>query len=84
MPRNTDPRRILNRRSLPPRPTYADAETIAAEAVAVTGAARGLSRPARLVEREAPYLIDELKRVALVTATCVGLLVLLTVVDRMR
>jgi hypothetical protein len=42
------------------------------------------SRPARLVEREAPYLIDELKRVAIVTSTCVGLLLLLTVVDRMR
>jgi len=42
------------------------------------------SRPLRLVEREAPYLIDELKRVALVTATCVGLLIFLTVVDRMR
>jgi hypothetical protein len=42
------------------------------------------TRPARLVEREAPYLIDELKRVAVVTATCISLLVLLTVVDRMR
>ena len=30
------------------------------------------------------YLIDELKRVAMVTATCVGLLIFLTVVDRMR
>ena len=84
MPRNTDPRRILTRRSLPPRPTYADADVIAAEAVTASGGVRSLSRPARLVEREAPYLIDELKRVAIVTATCIGLLVMLTIVDRMR
>jgi hypothetical protein len=42
------------------------------------------SRPTRLVEREAPYLMDELRRVGLVTATCVGLLIFLTVVDRIR
>ena len=76
-------RRSLTRRSLPPRP--GDEQGIAASAArpALTGSLAA-SRPNRLVEREAPYLMDELRRVALVTATCVGLLIFLTIVDRMR
>jgi hypothetical protein len=42
-----------------------------------------MTRPARLVEREAPYLMAELKRIAMVTGTCIGLLALLVVVDRL-
>ena len=68
---------------MPPRPTYSDSPA-GAEATVVAAPASGVSRPARLVEREAPYLIGELKRVAGVTATCIGLLVILTIVDRMR
>ncbi len=81
MPRSTEPRRLMNRRSLPPRPGAAEPEFESAE---VASAPRGLSRPARLVEREAPYLMNELKRVAVVTSTCVALLIMLAVVDRMR
>ncbi len=81
MPRRPTTRGPMGRRSLPPRPTY---EPASSNEAAVAGARRAqLSRPARLVEREAPYLIAELKRIAMVTGTCVGLLVLLVVVDRM-
>ncbi len=65
------------RRSLPPRPTYEGA----AEAPRTT---RQSSRPLSLVEREAPYMFDELKRIFMVTATCVVVLTALTVVDRLR
>lgn len=73
-------RRALTRRSLPPRP--GEERGVGAEH-GLTGSSAA-NRPTRLVEREAPYLMDELKRVAMVTATCVGLLIFLTVVDRMR
>ena len=49
-----------------------------------TMAQAGISRPARLVEREAPYVLAELRRVALVTGTCLGLLGLLVVIDRLQ
>lgn len=65
------------RRSLPPRPT-ADG---AAEA---SRGSRQASRPLSLVEREAPYMFNELKRIFMVTATCIAVLVALTVVDRLR
>jgi hypothetical protein len=77
--RNTPRRRGSARRSSAPR---AAASSRGLGSVETSGL--GTSRPARLVEREAPYLIDELKRVAIVTATCIGLLAVLTVVDRMR
>jgi hypothetical protein len=77
--RNTPRRRGSARRSLTPRATPSGGT-----ATEIGTSTLGTSRPARLVEREAPYLIDELKRVAIVTATCIGLLAVLTVVDRMR
>ena len=46
-------------------------------------ATAAMSRPARLVARETPYLRAELRRIFGVTATCVGLLVVLVIVDRM-
>jgi hypothetical protein len=70
------------RRSLPPRPTFAaDAGGVEAER---DGASGRLSRPARLVQREAPYMFDELKRIAIVSGTCIALLAALTVVDHLR
>jgi hypothetical protein len=74
------PRRVAMRRSLPPRPTYGAVGTDATAAPASVA----MTRPQRLVEREAPYLLDELKRVALVSGTCIGLLIFLTVVDHLR
>lgn len=46
-------------------------------------ASAAMSRPARLVARETPYLRTELRRIAGVTATCIGLLAVLAIVDRM-
>jgi hypothetical protein len=34
------------------------------------------------VEREAPYLLAELRRIALVSGTCMGLLMLLVIIER--
>ncbi|MFA7296792.1 MAG: hypothetical protein WC211_06365 [Dehalococcoidia bacterium] len=70
-------RRMAMRRSLPPRPTYEGAT----EGVRAT---RQSSRPLSLVEREAPYMFSELKRIFMVTGTCVAVLIALTVVDRLR
>jgi hypothetical protein len=42
------------------------------------------SRPARIVEREAPYLMAELRRIGLVTATCIAMLAMLVIVDRLQ
>ncbi len=80
MPRRPTTRGPLGRRSLPPRPTYEQAPVATA---AAPDRRAPVSRPARLVEREAPYLIAELKRIGMVTGTCVGLLMLLVVVDRL-
>ena len=68
---------------MPPRPTYSDSPA-GAEATVVAAPASGVSRPARLVEREAPYMFNELKRIFMVTGTCVAVLIALTVVDRLR
>ena len=40
------------------------------------------SRPARYVERQSPYLMQELKRVFFVSVVCFALLALLVVVER--
>lgn len=69
--------------SLPPRPTIGPAADHAAgEQPAPSHLTRAAARPSRLVEREAPYLIAELRRIAMVSAACLGLLALLVVVDR--
>jgi len=79
MPRN--PRRRPQRRALPPRPTYSGAPRVE-EARASTN--RRDSRPVRYVERESPFLAAELLRVLGVTATCFGLLAVLTIIDRVQ
>lgn len=77
VPEPNQSRRMAMRRSLPPRPT-ADGHADAARPT------RMASRPLALVEREAPYMFNELKRIFLVTGTCVAVLIALTVVDRLR
>ena len=77
MPEPNQTRRMAMRRSLPPRPD-ADGHGDAARTT------RQASRPLSLVEREAPYMFNELKRIFMVTGTCVAVLIALTVVDRMR
>lgn len=81
MPRRPTTRGPQGRRSLPPRPTSdGGAGALGPEP---RTARTQVTRPARLVEREAPYLLAELRRVAMVSGVCVGLLVLLVVVDRL-
>lgn len=80
MPRRPTTRGPQGRRSLPPRPTSdGGVSSLASEPRGRTQS----TRPARLVEREAPYLLGELRRVGMVSGICVGLLVLLVVVDRL-
>lgn len=76
MPRNPRSRRRRLPRRLPPRP--------GAEAGQASGAqAREDTRPARLVEREAPFLKAELRRVATVSGVCFALLGALVLLDRL-
>ena len=56
----------------PPSPGVAGARTSASE------------RPRRLLERDAPFIGAELLRIAMITAVCGGLLVLLVLIDRFR
>ena len=60
------------RRSLPPRPTHEGGADVHAEGARL---ARQSSRPLSLVEREAPYMFNELKRIFMVTGTCVAVLI---------
>jgi len=78
MPRT--PRRRRPPRRLPPRPTYSGAPVV--EDAAPVASAQD-QRPARYVEREAPYLTAELKRVLSVSVVSFGLLIALVVVDRL-
>lgn len=77
------PRRRLTRRVAPPRPTYEGAQ--GAEAAPPT--LRQNAETRRIAEnlmRQAPYLSAELKRIAGVTGICLGMLAVLTIIDRMR
>ncbi len=87
MPR-TPRRRPLTRRTLPPRPVIERTHSASTAAVAASqgaaqqgtsrrGVARGLS------ERDGRLLIADMKRVAVVTGTCFGLLAILVAVDRL-
>lgn len=84
MPRRPTTRGPLGRRSLPPSPTYGRTAGAAASTPVAGERRQTQSRPARIVEREAPYLIAELRRIGLVTATCVGMLAMLVIVDRLQ
>jgi hypothetical protein len=72
------------RRRLPPRPTFA-ASTVEATLAPGDDARhrRETDRAHAAAVRESRYLVAELKRVAGVTATCVGMLVVLAVIQRM-
>ncbi len=72
-------------RRLPPRPTFApDAPAAAAASGDEARQRRDAERAQATAERESRYLIVELKRVAGVTATCVGMLILLAILQRMQ
>lgn len=77
------PRRRLTRHVSPPRPTYEGAQPAPGAEVShrVTAESRRVNEN---VLRQAPYLGAELKRIAGVTSVCVAMLIVLTVIDRMR
>ncbi len=78
----TTPRRRLTRRVAPPRPTYAGAPVDDAPATQRQNAESRRGSESAL--RQVPYLSAELKRIAGVTSVCLGMLALLTVIDRLR
>ena len=86
MPRRPRSRRSRGRRTLPARPPGVGAPA-AATAIAQPRVARRATaaseRPARLIERDAPFLLAELRRILLVSGACLGLLVALVAVDRL-
>jgi hypothetical protein len=67
-----------------PRPPAA---VQAAAAQSAPGAARrqgaASARPQRLIDRDAPFVLGELKRIALVSGICMGLLGILVAIDRL-
>ncbi len=84
MPRRPRSQRSPVRRRLPPRPTFPGAQPAESEPAQQTrSASRARVRPLRLVEREAPFVAAELRRIGLVAGACGGLLALLVVVDRL-
>ncbi len=85
MPRNSRARRRRSPPRLPPRPP-AEAQSATTERAAGLTAPESTlrgTRPERLVERDAPYLASELRRVASVSAACLALLALLIAADRL-
>lgn len=84
MPRRPTTRGPQGRRSLPPRPPSDAGVSPLAPEVRGRSQTAQTTRPARLVEREAPYLLSELRRVGMVSAVCISLLVLLVIVDRLN
>lgn len=82
MPRT--PRRRLTRHAALPRPTYEVLPGQSGDAVLSARQSAEGRRVAQSTARQAPYLLAELKRVAGVTAVCVGLLAMLAVIERVR
>ena len=70
---------------MPPRPTFApDAPSVAARSGDEARLRRETERAMVAAERESRYLMSELKRVAGVTATCIGMLIALAILQRMQ
>lgn len=78
MPRNPRSRRRQLPRRLPPRPGEPRPS-----APRLSEAASAETRPERMVERDAPFLRAELRRVAAVSAVSFFLLASLVVIDRL-
>ncbi len=73
------------RRRLPPRPTFAsDAQSASIAATEEARFRRDTERALAAADRESRFLVTELKRVAGVTATCVTMLVVLAVLQRLQ
>ena len=84
MPRRPRARRNRPRRNLPPAPPVPGAPQASAQTQPSRRARVAASeRPRRLVERDAPFIAAELRRIGLITAACFALLVLLVLADRL-
>ena len=77
------PRRRLTRRVAPPRPTYEGA-SVGSEAAPTLRQSAETRRVSENTLRQAPYLVAELKRIAGTAGVCIAMLIVLTVIDRMR
>lgn len=84
MPRRPRARRSRPRRNLPPTPPQPG---VAGSTVESSASRRGRiaasERPRRLIERDAPYIAAELRRIVMISTACIGLLVLLVLADRL-
>ena len=83
MPRNPRRRQFRTRRRLPPRPTYDRAPGPGVDADPPSTPDPSPSQVRRASARDEGYLAAELRRVAGVSAACLGLLAVLVVVDRL-
>ena len=79
-------RRSRRQRSRPRRTPLPGPPPPGPPTLGATPAARAAAseRPRRLIERDAPFIGGELLRIAMITAVCGGLLVLLVLIDRLR
>ena len=79
-------RRSRRQRSRPRRTPLPGPPPPGPPAPGATPAARAAAseRPRRLIERDAPFIGGELLRIAMISAVCGGLLVLLVLIDRFR
>ncbi len=80
MSRRSRRQRNRPRRTLPPAPPPPG------RPVPGTATARAASsdRPRMLIERDAPFIGQELRRIAMISGVCSALLVLLVIIDRLR
>ena len=80
MSRRSRRQRNRPRRNLPPAPPRPGPPVPGARAAR----AAATERPRRLIERDAPFLGSELRRIAMISGVCSALLVLLVLIDRLR
>lgn len=87
MPQRPRSRRTRNRRIQRPRlpdvPAAAPSAAPTAPPRQSSRAVAATERPARQVERDAPFVRGELIRIGLVSAVCMGLLLALVAIDRL-
>ena len=80
MSRRSRRQRNRPRRTLPPAPPLLGPPAPGA----ATARAASSERPRRLIERDAPFIGQELRRIAMITGVCSALLALLVLIDRLR
>ena len=85
MSRRSRRQRSRPRRNAPPAPPPPGPPVLEAGGLrASTARAASSERPRRLIERDAPFIASELRRIAMISGVCGSLLVLLVLIDRLR